>query len=80
MIYELWDIESGNLVGAYETEAEALATVREVIDLPEGSYTEALALVRDDDQADVETLAAGAALVARAKAMSVEVAVEASRL
>lgn len=80
MIYELWDIESGNLLGAFETEAEALAIVREVSDLPERSYSDALALVRDDDRAEIETLAVGAVLVARAKAMNVEKAIEASRV
>lgn len=80
MIYELWDIESGNLVGAFETEVEALAMVREVIDLHELSYADALALVRDDDRADVETLAVGAALVARAKATHAEQPVEPSRV
>lgn len=49
MIYELWDGESGNLVGAYEA-------VPEIIDLHGRSFTDALALVRDDDEADVETL------------------------
>jgi hypothetical protein len=29
--YELWDRETGNLVGSYRTEAEALAAVREEI-------------------------------------------------
>lgn len=80
MIYELWDVESGNLVSAYETEVDALATVREMIDLHGRSYAEALALVRDDDQADVETLAIGAALVARAQSMNIDEAVEVSRI
>jgi hypothetical protein len=80
MTYELWDIESGNLVGAYETEAEALATVREVIDLRDLSYADALALVRDDDQPDIETIAVGAALVARAQSMHVADAAEAFRV
>lgn len=53
--------------------------VREVIDLHELSYTDALVLVRDDDRADVETLAVGATLVARAQSLRVEEAVEASR-
>lgn len=31
-LYELWDFESGNLLGAYDTESEALVIVRATID------------------------------------------------
>ena len=31
MPYELWDMDSGNIVGAYQTEAEALDVVRQEI-------------------------------------------------
>ena len=31
-LYELWDFESRNLLGAYETEDEALAIVRVMLD------------------------------------------------
>lgn len=69
LIYELWDVESGNLVSAYEMESDALAWVREAVDLHGHPFADALALVRDDDQAEVETIAVGAALVARARSM-----------
>lgn len=31
MVYELWDLESGNAVADFETEAEALALVRRTV-------------------------------------------------
>ena len=33
MIYSIWDVEFNNLVGAYETEAAALESVRELVEL-----------------------------------------------
>lgn len=68
MQWELWDIESGNLVGWRETEAEALALVRELVG--KGWPAEALSLMAEDDAVPVETLppaVTGADLVRRAE-------------
>ena len=66
MIYELMDVESANLVGAYETEAEALAIVRAALREHGPAYVEALALGYTDDQGEGEMIAEGAELAARA--------------
>lgn len=70
MHYELWDTETANLVGEYDTEAEALDSVRRLI--ASGWPVEHLALGRefdDDDIGDDELLGptvSGAELAARA--------------
>ena len=66
MHYELWDLKTANLMGEYDTEAEALADVRNA--LAAGWDPEELGLGRefdDDDIGDDELLGAtvsGAAL------------------
>jgi hypothetical protein len=66
--YEVWDMRSGNLLGSYGAEWEALAHVR---DLDSASArVDALALIwGDEDNEDLGgTLAEGPVLVARARA------------
>ncbi len=64
-IYELWDLRSGNLVGAYSSEASALAVVREAIQRYGRAYVEWLALARDEDD-ETTPLAEGLELAERA--------------
>ena len=70
MHYELWDLETRNLVGAYDTEDEALQDVRRA--LAAGWPVEHLALGKefdDDDIGDDAELGptwSGAELAARA--------------
>ena len=66
MTYELWEIRSGNLMGAFETEEEALGAVRSAIDSYGAGYVETVALlgVLNDEGASV-SLACGPELVAR---------------
>ena len=33
MFYELWDVRSGNIINTYDTEAEALDVVRQLVAL-----------------------------------------------
>ncbi|HET8524996.1 MAG TPA: hypothetical protein VFL82_17315 [Thermomicrobiales bacterium] len=69
MIYELWDIESGNLINAWESEGEALAEVRAFLDAFGPPAVESWTLLRDDDpDQDLVVVAEGAALAARARA------------
>jgi hypothetical protein len=69
MVFELWNTESRNIVGAFATEAEALALVLDAIDEHGAEYVDTLALVLDDgDQAT--TLALGATLAVRARTSS----------
>lgn len=67
MTYELWEIRSGNLMGAFESEEEALGAVRNAIDIYGVGYLETVALVGvlDDEGASV-SLACGPELAARA--------------
>ena len=67
MHWELWDIESGNLIGWRETEAEVLALVRELVG--KGWPVEALSLMAEDESLPVEALppaVTGVELVRRA--------------
>ena len=54
MWWEVWDTDSGNMIGSRDTEAEALALVRELVD--KGWPIAALALLADDDELPVEAL------------------------
>lgn len=69
MIYELWDEVSSNQLGAYRTEAEALALARELIVANPPDHGRTLALLGEDARGRVQVLAAGGELVARALAM-----------
>ena len=60
-MYELWDTDSGNLVGAYGSERAALEAVRGM------SQVEHLALAREVG-GQTRPIAEGAALAARAGA------------
>lgn len=67
MTYELWEIRSGNLMGAFETEEEALRAVRKAIDRYGVGYVETVALLGVlDDEGASESLACGPELAARA--------------
>ena len=67
MTFELWEIRSGNLMGSFETEEEALGAVRKAVEAYGVGYVETVALlgVIDDEGASV-SLARGPELVARA--------------
>ena len=59
---ELWDTESRNLVGDYDTQAEALVVARELIELNGTIYPAALALVQVGPDGRTATLATGESL------------------
>ena len=64
--YELWSTESRNLLDDFDTEAEALVTIRQLIAL-NGPCTDGLALVRVDKAGRHTTLAMGDALAERVR-------------
>jgi hypothetical protein len=66
MIYDLWDVESGNIVNTFETESEALSVVRTLLDLNEPEYARSLSLGFEDDDGSMEIVAEGDDLAARA--------------
>jgi len=57
MRWELWDIESGNLVGERDNEADALAMVRDLIE--RGWPVSALSLLAEDETVPDEELPPG---------------------
>lgn len=66
MAFELWDIESANLIGRYDSEARALAVVRGSLSRDRNDAVRAWELIRDVPEGAMETLASGEALVCRA--------------
>ena len=66
MYYELWDVETRNLVGEYDTEVEALAFVREVVSVVGEEAASRFALGGQDREGGGAAIADGAELVQRA--------------
>jgi hypothetical protein len=69
-VYELWDAESANLVGSYETQEEALAVVRGAVAAYGPWATRTLALVAEEGLEHSRTLASGDELGALAASSS----------
>jgi hypothetical protein len=65
--YELWDMQSRNLLDDFDTEAEALEAVRSLIALNGPGGADALALTRVQADGRMATLATGSALARRAE-------------
>ena len=59
MPYDLWDVESGNIVNTFETERDALAVVRTLLDLNGPEYVQALSLGYEDDDGSMRIVAEG---------------------
>ena len=66
IFYEVWDQRSGNLLGSYGTEAEALDLVRDIV--ARSGRADDLGLASGDDEDDEQggEIAEGADLVSRA--------------
>ena len=73
IIYELWDTRSRNLIGTYTSEADALATVREVLALHGPLFGNDLILGWADDEQGAQggEIANGEALILRAESHQV---------
>ena len=67
VVYDLWDIETGNMIGTYPSEAEAMQIVRELLDLNGVDYAEALGLGYLDEHGNPHPIATGATLVDRVR-------------
>jgi len=59
MIYDLWDVETGNIVDTYPTEADALAAVRDLLADNGPDYAQALSLGRVDERGQITLIAEG---------------------
>jgi hypothetical protein len=68
MIYDLWDVESGNIINTYETEASALAVVRDLVAANGEGIIEALSLGYEADDGSGGLVAEGRGLWVRAQA------------
>jgi hypothetical protein len=66
-IYEIWNLETGNLVGAYDTPNEALVDIRQTLDRDGEGSIEHLALAREDATGETKRLAEGHDLAEWAK-------------
>lgn len=62
VIYEIWDYETGNCVGAYRDEASALTDVRDTVRRHGPEATASLVLLIAPDNGDSQRVAAGAEL------------------
>lgn len=62
MFYVIWDVETGNIIGDFATEAEALSVVRELLDDNTSDYVDALTLGRTTDDGTSRPVAEGQAL------------------
>ena len=68
MFYELWDLDSGNSLGDFDSEADALQVVRELVEVNEPDFVDGLTLGRNGDDGAFAIVAEGAALAERAQA------------
>jgi hypothetical protein len=64
--FELWNVESGNLLGSFATEDLALAAVREAVERNGRPYGELLALGCENSRGRSKALTSGRDLVNRA--------------
>ena len=63
VLFELWDIESGNLIGAYDSQEAALTIVRDANTRHGASYVRGLLLSRENSRGRSRTIAMGDALL-----------------
>jgi hypothetical protein len=66
MAYELWETSTGNLIGSYATEQDALALIRRAIEAHGVAYADTIVLGFENQRGRSKVLAAGAALAERA--------------
>jgi hypothetical protein len=64
--YELWDLESGNIIGDFDTESEALAVVRNLLAVNANSFADLLSLGCTEADGTFRIVAQGRPLAARA--------------
>lgn len=67
--YALWDAETGNVVAWFDSEDDALATVRDALGGADPESAETLFLSREDEDGQPSLIAEGPELIARAEAL-----------
>jgi hypothetical protein len=76
MAYELWDYESGNLVGRYATQDEALLAVLETVALYGQEAANSLLVGFERKGRHPETIAQGQLLIEQARALATAISAE----
>lgn len=66
MAYEIWEMQTGNLVASFSRERDALALVRDAVAAHGEAYVETLALVHEDGAGSPTTVATSHELLERA--------------
>jgi hypothetical protein len=69
MVYEIWDIDSGNRLGGFDTQDAALVEVKHAPDHHGEAYVASLLLDAEDDQGRTRLIAEGIQLVALARGL-----------
>ena len=64
MVFAIWDLESKNLVGDYESEQEALSVVEKTLAVYGRDSVLTLALESEDETGEIGLLAEGEGLIA----------------
>jgi hypothetical protein len=67
-VFDLWDVETGNMIGTFEREEDALSVVRDLLSLNGEAYADALDLGWVETDGHSRTVAAGQDLARRALA------------
>jgi len=67
MAYEIWEMQTGNLVASFSHEQDALALVRDAVEAHGETYVETLALVHEDEVSDSTTVATSHELIKQAR-------------
>jgi hypothetical protein len=70
VIFEIWDTETRNLLGDFDSEDAALALVRDILAANGAEIASTLALVSEDTGGRFKTLAHGAELLERASSLA----------
>ena len=68
MAYEIWEMQTGNLVASFSHERDALGLVRDAVQAHGAGYVETLALVSEDEDGSSTTVATSYELIQRASA------------
>ena len=68
MVYEVWNAETANIVGAFDSEADALSAIGRVIEEHGPAYVASLILGVEDDDGESTLIAEGVDLVERVRA------------
>ena len=64
MVYEIWDLDSGNRLGEFDSHEAALAEVKYALDHHGEAYVATLLLDAEDDEGHTRLIAEGSDLVA----------------